>query len=55
MSTSKHLLQAQALQVTCVDEGVFLHVGLLVEPLATVLAGVGPGVRVNEKVCGQCG
>lgn len=27
-----------------VYEGVFLHVRLLVEPFATVLAGVGPGV-----------
>lgn len=25
------------------------------EPLATVLTGVGPGVRVNEQVCGQRG
>lgn len=27
-----------------VYEGVFLHVGLLVEPFAAVLAGIGPGV-----------
>lgn len=51
----KRLLQAQPLPVTCVDEGVFLHVGLLVESLATVLTGVGSGVRVNEQVCGQRG
>ena len=30
--------------LTCVDEGVLLHVGFLVEPLAAVLAWVGPGV-----------
>lgn len=29
---------------TSVYEGVFLHVRLLVEPFATVLAGIGPGV-----------
>lgn len=51
----KRLLQAQPLPVTCVDEGVFLHVGLLVESLATVLTGVGSGVGVNEQVCGQRG
>jgi len=34
---------------------VFLHVGLLVEPLAAVLAGVGPRVRVDEQVGGQRG
>lgn len=55
MLAPKRLLQAQPLPVTCVDEGVFLHVGLLVESLATVLTGVGPGVRVNEQVCGQRG
>lgn len=32
---------------------VLLHVRFLVEPLATELAGVGPGVRVNEEVRGQ--
>ncbi len=41
--------------LTCVYEGVFLHVGLLVEPLAAVLAGVRPRVRVDEQVCGQSG
>lgn len=30
--------------LTCVYEGVFLHVGLLVETFAAVLAGVGPRV-----------
>lgn len=33
---------------------MFLHVRLLVEPLATVLTGVGPRVGVDEQVCGQC-
>ena len=34
--------------LTCVDVGVLLHVGLLVESLAAVLARVGPRVRVDE-------
>ncbi|GFR07928.1 hypothetical protein TNCT_592591 [Trichonephila clavata] len=34
---------------------MFLHVRFLVEPLATVLARVGPGVRVYEQVRGQGG
>lgn len=42
-------------KVTRVDEGVFLHVGLLVESLAAVLAGVRPRVRVDQQVCGQSG
>lgn len=33
--------------------GMLLHVGLLVEPLAAVLAGVGPRVRVDQEVSGQ--
>lgn len=33
--------------------GVFLHVRLLVEPLAAVLAGIRPGIRVDEQVCGK--
>lgn len=41
--------------ITCVYIGVFLHVGLLVEPLATVLTGVGSGVTVDKHVCVQCG
>jgi hypothetical protein len=32
---------------------VFLHVRLLVEPLAAVLARVRPRVRVDEEVRGQ--
>ena len=35
-------------QFTCVDVGVLLHVGLLVEPFAAILARVRPGVRVNQ-------
>lgn len=38
------LLRAGVHQLTGVDEGVFLHVGLLVEAFAAVLAGIGPGV-----------
>lgn len=41
--------------LTCVDERVFLHVWLLVEPLPAVLARVGPRVRVDEQVRGQRG
>ena len=37
------------------DVGVLLHVGLLVEALATELARVGPRVRVDEQVRGQSG
>lgn len=40
---------------TSVDVGVLLHVGLLMESLATVLARVGPRVRMNEEVRGQRG
>lgn len=36
--------------VTCVYVGVFLHVGLLVEPLAAVGAGVWAGVTVDQEV-----
>lgn len=39
--------------LACVNEGVFLHIRFLVEPLPTVLARVGPGVRVDEQVGGQ--
>lgn len=41
--------------LTCVDEGVLLHVRLLVEAFAAVRAGVGPGVRVYQQVSGQGG
>lgn len=36
--------------LTCVNVGVLLHVGLLVESLPAVLAGVWSRVRVNQKV-----
>jgi len=36
-----------------VDVGVLLHVALLVEPLAAVVAGVRPRVAVDEQVGGQ--
>jgi hypothetical protein len=38
---------------TCVDVGVFLHVGFLVEPFAAVLARIRPGVRVDQQVSRQ--
>lgn len=41
--------------LTGVYEGVFLHVGFLVESLATVLAGIWPCVRVDQEVGGQSG
>jgi hypothetical protein len=41
--------------LACVDEGVLLHVRLLVEALPTVLAGVGPDVGVDEQMRGQRG
>lgn len=41
--------------LTSVNVCVLLHVRFLVEPLATELAGVGPGVRVDEEVRGQSG
>lgn len=43
------------LRLTGVNVRVFFHVRLLVEPFAAVLAGVGPGVRVDEEVRGQSG
>ena len=39
--------------LTCVDVGMFFHVRFLVKPLATVLARVGPGVRMYEQMCGE--
>lgn len=41
--------------LSSVYESVLLHVGLLVKPLAAVLTGKGPRVRVNEQVSGQSG
>ena len=46
-------LSAFVVQFTCVNVGVFLHVTLLVEPLAAVLAGIRPRVRMNEQMSGQ--
>ena len=40
-------------QPTCVDVRVFLHVRLLVESLAAVLAGVGSRITVDEQVRGE--
>ena len=37
------------------DECVFLHVGLLVEPLPAVLARIRPSVRMDEQVGRECG
>lgn len=34
---------------------MLFHVGFLVEPLAAELAGVRPGVRVDQEVRGQGG
>ena len=39
--------------LTRVDVGVLLHVRLLVESLATVLARVGTRIRMYQKVSGQ--
>lgn len=39
--------------LTCVDEGVFLHVRLLMEPFAAVLAWVRPRVGVDKQVSRQ--
>lgn len=41
--------------LTCVDERVLFHVGLLVEPLSAVMTRIRPRVRVDEQVRGQCG
>ena len=41
--------------LTGVDVGVLLHVGLLVEALATELARVRSRVRVDQQVCGESG
>lgn len=40
---------------TSVYEGVFLHVRLLVESFATVLAGIRPGVWMYEQMSGERG
>ena len=39
--------------LTCVYVSMLLHVRLLVESFTTVLAGVRPGVRMNQHMCGQ--
>ena len=39
--------------ITCVDVGVFLHVGFLVKSLAAVLTGVRPRVRMDQQMGGQ--
>lgn len=49
------LASAARRPLTCVDVGVLLHVGLLVEPFAAVLTGVWPGVGVDEEVGRQGG
>jgi len=41
--------------LTGVDVGVLLHVGLLVEALATELAWVRSRVRVDQQVCRESG
>lgn len=51
---SRHTLSHSS-PLACVDESVFLHVGLLVEPLPAELARVGPCVGVDEQVRGQSG
>jgi len=43
------------LVLTGVDVGVLLHVGLLVEALATELAWVRSRVRVDQQVCRESG
>lgn len=45
----------KAMWLTGVNVRVFLHIRLLVEPLAAVLAGVRPRVRVDEQVRGESG
>lgn len=40
---------------TSVNEGVFLHVRLLVKTFATVLAWVGPGARMYKLMSGESG
>lgn len=41
--------------LTCVNERVLFHVGLLVKPLSAILARIRPRVRVDEQMSGQCG
>lgn len=44
MDSNLHFLIGNILFLTGVDVSVFLHIRLLVEALATVLAGIGPCV-----------
>lgn len=44
MDSNLHLLTGTILFLTSMDVSVFLHIRLLVEALATVLAGIGPCV-----------
>lgn len=53
MQMGVHLLRLVFL--TCVNVRMLLHIRLLVEPLAAVLAGVRPRVRVDEEVRGEGG
>lgn len=41
--------------LSSVDVSVFLHIRLLVEALAAVLAGIGPCVRMDQQMCGEGG
>lgn len=34
--------------------GVLLHVGLLMESLAAILAGIRSGIAVDEQMRGEC-
>lgn len=36
--------------ITCVDVGVFFHVGLLVKSFTAVLARIRPRVRMNQQM-----
>lgn len=52
---SLYLSQGNILFLTSVDVSVFLHIRLLVEALAAVLAGIGPCVRMDQQMCGEGG
>lgn len=55
MDSNLHLLTGTILFLTSMDVSVFLHIRLLVEALATVLAGIGPCVWMDQQMSGEGG
>jgi len=44
--------ERELIQLTRMYIGVLLHIGLLMESLATILTGIWPSIAVYEQMCG---